>query len=424
VSFDKRFAYQNLDEAYIAQCLQLAELGDGFVSPNPMVGAVVLDAQGRVVGRGYHPKLGEGHAEVFALDEAGERAKGGTIYVSLEPCNHQGRTPACTQKIIDAGISRVVCGTLDPNPLVAGTGRDRLQNERISVRNGFLEEECERLNESFFYHIRHQMPFVTVKLAMSMDGKIANRHGESKWLTGPLSRQIVHQMRQRADAIVTTAETVLADDPSLNVRDVPFVRRQPGKVLFDRQAKLKPSQHKVFQGDAPITWVVVEKAFEQAQAQLDKAHKTGKLSTKATIVVLAAPAIGSRLDLHATFKKLYQNGLANLFVESGGQFASALLDQQLVQKLYLFYAPKLLRDGMAKPAFSQTLQLDFPQCPQLKIIESQTVDQDWLVEAQPLSKKLKTDKPSLLKNVESPIAPVQAIEKEAPKKAPIKKAAR
>jgi diaminohydroxyphosphoribosylaminopyrimidine deaminase/5-amino-6-(5-phosphoribosylamino)uracil reductase len=368
--------YASLDEAYIAQCLQIAELGDGFVSPNPMVGAIVLDAEGRVIGRGHHPKLGEAHAEVFALKEAGERAKGGILYVSLEPCNHQGRTSACTHAIIEAGISRVVFGTLDPNPKVAGSGRDYLQSQNISVCHGFLEAECERLNESFFHHIRHQAPFITIKLALSMDGKIANRHGESQWLTGPLSRQVVHQMRQRVDAVVTTAETVLADNPSLTVRDAPFIRRQPGKIIFDRRMRLNPEQHKIFhkEGKTPILWLVAEQYTEQAK---------GRLSKTSSIRVLGIPELDGHLDLQAAFQALYHKDFANLLVESGGQFASALLDQHLAQKLYLFYAPKLLRDSMAKPAFSQAFQLGFPQAPQLQITQSQLIDQDWLVEARP-----------------------------------------
>jgi diaminohydroxyphosphoribosylaminopyrimidine deaminase / 5-amino-6-(5-phosphoribosylamino)uracil reductase len=381
---------ENLDDAYMAQCLQLAELGAGFVSPNPMVGAVVLDSEGRVVGRGYHPKLGEGHAEVFALNEAGDKAKGGTLYVNLEPCNHQGRTPPCTQKIIDAGIARVVCGTLDPNPIVSGAGRDRLQNERISVRTGFLTEECEHLNESFFYHIRHQMPFVTVKLALSMDGKVANRHKESKWLTNAYSRQIVHQMRQTASAVVTTAETILADDPSLNVRDVPFVRRQPDKVIFDRLAKLDPTNYKVFRGDTAITWVVSESHLSRAEASLKAAKKTLP-ELASTLMILPVPEKGSHLDLHLALKKLYQKGLANLFVESGGQFASALLDQHLAQKLYLFYAPKLIRDHMAQPAFSQLFELNFPQNAQFKVVHTEAIENDWLIEAKPVKVKLSTD---------------------------------
>ena len=388
--FDKATIYQNLDDAYMAQCLQLAELGAGFVSPNPMVGAIVLDTEGRVVGRGYHPKVGEGHAEVFALDEAGEKAKGGTLYVNLEPCNHQGRTPPCTQKIINAGITRVVCGTLDPNPLVSGTGRDRLQNERISVRTGFLQADCEKLNESFFYHIRHQMPFVTVKLALSMDGKVANRHKESKWLTNSYSRQIVHQMRQAAQAVVTTAETVLADDPNLTVRDIAFVRRQPDKIIFDRLAKLDPTNYKVFRGDNPIIWVVSEHHVSRAEAAL-KAAKRMLPEIESTLTLLSIPEKEGHLDLHLALKKLYQKGLANLFVESGGQFASALLDQQLVQKLYLFYAPKVIRDTMAQPAFSQLFDMNFPQNAQFKIVHTETIENDWLIEAKPIKAKVTSE---------------------------------
>lgn len=376
-SHDAPILYQNIDEAYIARCLSLAELGAGTVSPNPLVGAVVLDAAGRKVGEGYHQKVGEAHAEVIALEQAGDKAKGGTLYVNLEPCNHYGRTPPCTQKIIDAGIQRVVCGTLDPNPLVAGAGRDMLQNSRISVRYGFLEKECKLLNEIFFHYIVAKTPFVTVKLGLTLDGKIANRHGESQWLTGSFSRQYVHHLRQQYDAILTTAETVMIDNPRLNVRDIPNIKKQPIKIVLDRQFRLNPEKYQVFKGDTPAWIVTSQTGHNRANAQ--KAKAMG-------IKVLEIQESGHGLNLKALFAQLGEQEIASLFVEGGGRLATSLLMENLVNKFYLFYAPKTLRDPMAKSAFGGSFQLDLPNAPQLEIIQTRQLDQDWVLEAQPYKK--------------------------------------
>ena len=369
--------YENIDEVYMARCLALAELAQGTVSPNPLVGAVVLDAEGRVVGEGYHQKAGEPHAEVNALNQAGEKAQGGTLYVNLEPCNHHGRTPPCTQMIVASGIQRVVCGTLDPNPLVAGSGRDMLQNSRISVRYGFLEKECKLLNEKFFHYIVAKTPFVTVKLGMTLDGKIANRHGESQWLTGSFARQYVHHLRHQYDAILTTAETVIADNPKLNVRDIPNIRKQPIKIILDRQFRLNVERYQIFKGESPA-WIVTSSVNH---------HKQNAQRAKAMgIRVIEVDEAGGALNLKALFAQLAEEEVASIFVEAGGRLASTLLNEGLANKYYLFYAPKTLQDTMSKPAFGHTFQLDLPDAPQLEIIHAQQLEQDWVIEAQPFSK--------------------------------------
>jgi diaminohydroxyphosphoribosylaminopyrimidine deaminase/5-amino-6-(5-phosphoribosylamino)uracil reductase len=377
--------YQNIDEVYMARCLALAELGQGTVSPNPLVGSIVLDAQGRVVGEGYHQKAGEAHAEVMALTQAGEKAKGGTLYVNLEPCNHQGRTPPCTKMIIAAGIQRVVCGTLDPNPLVAGSGRDMLQNSRISVRYGFLEKECKRLNEKFFHYILNKTPFVAVKLGMTLDGKIANRHGESKWLTGSFSRQYVHYLRHQYDSILTTAETVIADDPSMNVRDVANIRKQPIKIILDRQFRLNVERYKIFKGESPA-WIV-SSSVHHNKHNAQRAKAMG-------IKVILIDEVGGALNLKALFAHLAQVEIASVFVEAGGRLASSLLNEGLANKYYLFYAPKTLQDTMSKPAFGHAFQLELPDAPQLEIIETRQLEQDWVIEAQPFPAKPRPKTPT------------------------------
>lgn len=369
--------YRNIDEYYIARCLSLATLGAGTVSPNPMVGAVVLDAQGRKVGEGYHRKAGEAHAEVIALDQAGDKAKGGTLYINLEPCNHEGRTPPCTNRIIASGIQRVVCGTLDPNPLVSGAGRDALQNSRISVRYGYLEKQCKALNEIFFHYISTGMPFVTVKLALSLDGKVANRHGESQWLTGPFSRQYVHHLRQDYDVILTTAETVMADNPRLSVRDIPNIRKQPVKVILDRRFRLNVEKYRIFKSDAPV-WIVTSRiSHNKANAQKAKANG---------VRVIEIDEAGGGLNLKALMTQLGEEHISSVFVEAGGRLTGSLMAEKLVQKFYLFYAPKILQDPMARPAFGQAFQLELPQTPQLEMIGSRQLENDWVVEARPYQK--------------------------------------
>jgi diaminohydroxyphosphoribosylaminopyrimidine deaminase/5-amino-6-(5-phosphoribosylamino)uracil reductase len=389
--------YQSIDEAYIAQCLALAELGVGTVSPNPLVGAIVLDAKGRKVGEGYHQKAGEAHAEIIALEQAGEKARGGTLYVNLEPCNHHGKTPPCTERIIAAGISRVVCGTLDPNPLVAGAGRDMLQNNRISVRYGYLEAECKKLNEVFFHYITTNMPFVAVKLGLTMDGKIANRQGESQWLTGEFSRQYVHHLRHRYDAILTTAETVMIDNPQLNVRGIPNIRKQPIKIILDRRFRLNVDKYKVFKDITPV-WVVTS-ALSQNPANAKRAKAQG-------IRVIEVPESDGKLDLKALFTLLGEEGISSVFVEAGGKLTASLMQADVISKFYLFYAPKVLQDTMAKSGFGNRFQLDLPQNPQLEIIDTRQLDQDWLVEAAPCKGK-RREKPL------NPAAATKSVKKES-----------
>ncbi|MEM0951759.1 MAG: bifunctional diaminohydroxyphosphoribosylaminopyrimidine deaminase/5-amino-6-(5-phosphoribosylamino)uracil reductase RibD [Cyanobacteria bacterium P01_H01_bin.74] len=423
--------YNSLDELYIARCIELARFGYATVSPNPMVGCVILDKAGVVVGEGYHQKAGSGHAEVIALNHAGEKARGGTLYVNLEPCNHQGRTGPCTQPIIDAGIARVVCGTLDTNPQVAGAGRDALQNARISVRYGFLEEACKTLNRVFFHYIQAKEPYVSIKLAMTLDGKIASRHGHSKWITNETARQSVHYLRHAHDAILTTAETVMADDPALSVRNIPIVQKQPIKIILDRSLKLDIQHYKVFQNQ-PIDNQAFnhqepgarqagnpsvhnqEKPPEMADdfdifdedADQMPAINTGQAADHSNVWIVTSTAqesskrfaqlreLGfSLIAINETYQGLHlpevmtalgERGITSILVEAGGQLVYSLMQAKCVNHYYLYYAPKLLQDTMAKPGFGQGFSLDFPDSPQLSVIETTQLDTDVLIEAVPL----------------------------------------
>jgi diaminohydroxyphosphoribosylaminopyrimidine deaminase/5-amino-6-(5-phosphoribosylamino)uracil reductase len=385
-----------LDEFYIGRCLQLAERGWGTATPNPMVGAVVLDAKGRKVGEGFHVKAGESHAEVIALDKAGDSARGGTLYVNLEPCCHTGRTPPCVDRVIASGIDKVVIGTLDPNPLVAGKGRDALQNHRITVRHGFLTEECQRLNEIFFHHITTRRPFVTLKLAMTLDGKIATRDGQSQWLTGEMSRQYVHWLRQGYDAILTTADTVLADNPQLTVR-LPQTHRAPVRIVLDRRMRLDPTRFRIFDTHEAATWVVTSTTATN--------HHYMDLARAAGVEVLTVPDTGMGLDLKVLMEKLGEMGVTSLFVEAGGKLAGQLLAGKLVNKCYFFYAPMLLADPSAMCGFSGRVQVALANAPRLRVVSTRQIENDWVVEAYPREtlpppKKLSLGEPVVISDFE------------------------
>lgn len=313
-----------------------------------MVGSVVLNRQGQKVGEGYHVEAGSPHAEVHALNEAGRQAVGGTLYVNLEPCNHTGRTPPCTERIIQSKVARVVIGTLDPNPQVAGQGRDRLQNAQISVRYGLLEPQCQRLNAMFFHYITTQRPYITVKMASTWDGKVATRSGQSQWITGPLARQVVHRQRAGYGAILTTAATVEADNPQLTVRcpaESEASRNHPPlRVVLDRTARLDPTQYQIFKTDvAPTCLVVGAECFNPDH--LRAAQALG-------VEILYAKDTGEGLDLKDVFKQLGQRRVMNVFVEAGGRLAGTLLQKKLAQRILMFMGPKLLPDTSARPVFN------------------------------------------------------------------------
>lgn len=373
---DSMKQYASPDEYYMARCLTLAERGRATVSPNPMVGAVVLDAQGRKIAEGWHQKAGEPHAEVIALDQAGEAAKGGTLYVSLEPCCHTGKTPPCTERVLASGVKRVVCGTLDPNPLVAGQGVTALQGEGLNVVCGYLEEECRRLNETFFHHIQTKRPFVTLKLAMTMDGKIAARNGKSQWLTGPMARQYVHYLRSGYDAILTTSETVMADNPQLTVREgFASPLRTPTRIVLDRQFRLNLEKYQVFETQTAPTWLMVGKRHHHGDRVMTALSKK--------LEVLPVHETGLGMDLSDVLIRLGEKGVTSVFVEAGGRLAGSLLSAGLVNKLVLFYAPKVLHDAMARSGFTGAVNLGLDAAPKLQITDTRQLDQDWVVTAYP-----------------------------------------
>ncbi len=316
-------------ERWMRVALELASATRGQTSPNPLVGAVVVK-DGRIVGSGAHLKAGTPHAEVHALNMAGEQAKGATIYVTLEPCNHHGQTPPCTEKILSSGCKRVVLGAKDPDDRVAGSGIRRLREAGLEVIEGVLEEECLRLNEAYFYHRRTGLPFVTLKTAMTLDGKIATSTGDSKWVTNALSREQVHYMRHWHDAIMVGIGTVLKDRPRLTTR-LPGGGKNPIRIVADSQLRIPLDNPLTNTKEAP-TWIFCT----------DEADKTKEEKLRERGVKVIRTGSGPRVDLVQAMTHLGEQGVLSVLLEGGGELNWSMLKASLIGKVVTFIAPKLL----------------------------------------------------------------------------------
>lgn len=321
----------SFDADLMAQALALAAKGKGWTSPNPCVGALVV-RRGEVVGRGYHHRAGGDHAEVIALRRARGKARGAALYVTLEPCSHQGRTPPCADRVIDSGVARVVVAMADPNAAVRGRGLRKLRRAGIEVETGVLREEAQRLNEDFVKHITTGRPFVTLKLAMSLDGKIATRTGDSKWITSPRSRARGHLLRHEHDAIMVGRGTVVADDPQLTARLPRRRTKSPARILVATQADLAPSTQAL--ADTGERRIVL--CGEGAPA----ANK--KRLRRHGVEVLEIPPCDEGLDLAAALAELANHGFASILVEGGSRLAACALSSGIVDKVAFFYAPKII----------------------------------------------------------------------------------
>ncbi|MDA0266651.1 MAG: bifunctional diaminohydroxyphosphoribosylaminopyrimidine deaminase/5-amino-6-(5-phosphoribosylamino)uracil reductase RibD [Cyanobacteria bacterium] len=313
------------DRAFMQQCLTLAAQAAGQTAPNPLVGAVIVKGD-QVVGQGYHPQAGQPHAEVFALREAGVAAQGATLYVNLEPCNHTGRTPPCTEAILAAGISRVVVGMVDPDPRVSGGGIERLRQNNVQVTVGVETEACGQLNEAFVHRIKYQRPFGILKYAMTLDGKIATRTGHSAWVTGPVARREVHRLRNRCDAVIVGGNTVRQDDPHLTPHGQG--NHPPLRVVMSRQLNLPETAHLWDQREAPTVVFCGPQADTKIRQHLEKQG--------VEVVCLAT------LTPQAVLEDLYQRGHLTVLWECGGQLAAAAIAQHCVQKVWAFVAPKII----------------------------------------------------------------------------------
>lgn len=355
-----------IDKRYMRLALRLALKGAGRTSPNPMVGAVLVRG-GRIIATGYHQRTGGDHAEIVALKRAGERARGATLYLNLEPCNHQGRTPPCTLSLIRAGVKRVVAGMVDPNPLVSGRGLRRLRQAGIQVRVGFLEAECRRLNEAFCKYITRRIPFVILKLAASLDGRIATSTGDSRWVTGSASRRYVHQLRNQVDAVLVGAGTVLADDPRLSCR-IPR-GRDPWRVILDGRLRIPLKAHLLRQREPGKTIVVTgpRSPRKKIEAIQDCGARVWNL-----------PLREGRIPFALLLKRLGEMGLLSVMIEGGATTASWALKEEIADKLLFFYAPKII-GGDGREMIDPLGIKKMSQARRIKDVELKRLGKDFLV---------------------------------------------
>jgi len=318
----------------MTRALALAARGEGAVNPNPLAGAVVV-VDDQIVGEGWHQQFGGPHAEINALNEAGAASNGATLYVTLEPCCHHGKTPPCTQRIIPAGIRRVVVATRDPNPAVNGKGLAELRDAGIDVVEGIMEQEARQQNEVFLTFIRRGTPFVELKLAMSLDGRIAAKTGDAKWITGDESRIEGHRLRAKHMAIAVGVETAIQDDPSLNVRHVDG--KDPVPIVLDTKGRI-PLSSKLLQAPS--------KAIIATCSMSDKAER-GIRETGAQVWRL--PAANDRVSIEALLARMGEAQLDSLLIEGGGEIAASFLEARAIDKVSFFYAPILIGGRDAVP---------------------------------------------------------------------------
>jgi diaminohydroxyphosphoribosylaminopyrimidine deaminase/5-amino-6-(5-phosphoribosylamino)uracil reductase len=362
-----------------------AELGRGRTHPNPVVGALVV-SKGKVIARGHHAKAGGPHAEVVALREAGERARGADLYVTLEPCDHHGRTPPCTEAVLASGVRRVVIGSVDPNPLVHGRGIRRLRAAGLRVDVGVLRDACDAANEMWFKFITRKLPWVMLKAAVTLDGKIATRSGDSRWVSGRESRLLGHVLRDEMDAVLIGVGTALADDPRLTAR-LPRMARGPGRaaagvaprdpvrVVVDSTARLPPAARLLRQRSSAPTLVAC--TLRAPPARIAALERAG-----AEIVRCRADRAG-RVDLKDLLRRLAGRGLTSVMVEGGARIHGSFLERRLWDEVYLFVAAKLAGEGgLTWAGFQGPSRMG--EAPAARIVDSSRLGDDLLVTARPL----------------------------------------
>ena len=336
------------DQNYMLQAIQLAKQGEGWTNPNPMVGAVIVK-NGRIIGKGYHKKCGELHAERNAIASLTESAEGATIYVTLEPCCHYGKTPPCTEAIIEQKIKRVVIGSRDPNPKVSGKGIKMLQEAGIEVIEDFMREECDRLNPVFFHYITTKTPYVVMKYAMTLDGKIATKTGASKWITGEAARAEVQHMRHRYMGIMAGIGTVLADDPMLNVRVEGW--KSPIRILCDSGLRI-PLDSQIVKSAGKYRTIVAYADSENTEAKRKRLHEMG-------VETICCPDENNQVDLKKLMKYLGEEGIDSILLEGGGTLNDSALRAGIVQEVQAFIAPKLF-GGMNSKTPVEGIGVRFP----------------------------------------------------------------
>lgn len=360
------------DSQYMARAIQLAKKGLFTTEPNPRVGCVIVKAN-KIIGEGWHEKAGEAHAEINALKQAGNDAKGATVYVTLEPCSHHGKTPPCADALIEAGVQRVVAAMQDPNPLVSGNGLTKLAKAGIEVESGLMEAQAVELNPGFIKRMSKGLPWVRVKLAMSLDGRTAMDSGESKWITGSTAREDVQKLRARSSAVLTGIGTMLADDPSMNVRieaeklGVSSNINQPLRVIVDSQLKC-PVDAKMFSLPGRSIILTTE------SAQGDFKHEN--------VEIVRLPSNDGYVDLTAALNWLAEQQVNEVHVEAGSQLSGALMEAELVDEIVVYMAPHIMGNG-AKGLFHLPFIEKMNQRIGLEINDVRAVGVDWRITAKP-----------------------------------------
>jgi len=364
----------DIDVKFMKQALREARKGLGRTSPNPAVGAVIV-RRGEIVARGYHKRAGLPHAEAEALNKLGKISPGDSLYVTLEPCNHLGRTPPCTHAILKSGIKKVIIGMKDPNPMVSGGGCEFLKEHGIEVVTNVMETECRRLNEDFLKFVASGRPFVIAKSALTMDGWIATSSGHSQWVTNDKSRQFVHLLRDRVDAVMVGIGTVLADDPSLTARLPKGKGSDPLRIIVDTHLRT-PLSAKVMTHHSTAGTLIV--TCEGARLDDEEGFRANGVST------LVCPTRTGKIDLGALMSKLGERSITSLLVEGGASITGSMLREMLIDKFYIFKAPKLLGgdDGIPMCAGFGAKRMD--ECVILKEIKIRRFGDDILVRGYPV----------------------------------------
>jgi diaminohydroxyphosphoribosylaminopyrimidine deaminase/5-amino-6-(5-phosphoribosylamino)uracil reductase len=358
------------DEKFMKLALSLAEKGRGYVNPNPLVGAVIVK-DGKVIGEGYHTAFGKSHAEIEAINSATEDIKGATMYVTLEPCCHQGKTPPCTEAIIKNQLARVVVATTDPNPLVSGSGIAKLKQSNIEITVGVLQELAKIQNEVFIHYMTTNLPFTILKYAMSLDGKIACHTGDSKWITSEKSRTDVHRLRSSVSAVVTGIGTILSDDASLNVKLIDSKGKEPHRIVVDSAARISLDAKILNLDSKSDTYIAVTEAASD--------EKLRKLEDYGAKIIMTKSKDG-KVDLEELWKELGFLGMDSILIEAGEQLNAALLEAKLVNKIRAYIAPKIIGGTNAKSPIGGYGATNMSEVINLKSMNFTHVENDFVVE--------------------------------------------
>ena len=365
---------KNKDVKFIKKCFLLARKGEGKTSPNPIVGAILVDENNKIVSEGYHKGYGLNHAEVDCINNY-EKKNGNkvdysklTMYVNLEPCNHYGKTPPCAELIIKKRIKKVVVASLDPNKDHSG-GVKKMEDAGVEVKTGVLENEAIKLNEIFYKNVKEKLPFVAIKTATTLDGKIASKTGSSKWITSEKSRKYVQKLRNKYDGILTSSSTIIADNPSLTARGKGY--KNPARIILDSTLRTNPNS-KVFADDGTPVFLIYCS---------EKINKTKDYPKNVTLI--KAKEKNEKIDIKDLLKKLFKSGICSIMVESGGTLNGTLLKENLVDKIYHFAAPKILGDTEGKSFVHGFDISDINECRNFKISTLKNLNPDILIEYYP-----------------------------------------